>query len=360
VNPSLGSGGAGESRIADVITSWARHADLDVERLEATAGRPSLVARSTAGGGGRSLLLCGHLDTVGTGGMTQPFVPVVDGDRLYGRGAYDMKAGLAAALVAAREVNRLRLPGQVIVAAVADEEYSSLGASEILDRVHAGAAVVTEPTELEVATAHKGFVWTEIEVVGLAAHGSRPHLGRDAILKTGPLLVAVSELNDRLRRRVHPTLGNGCVHASLIHGGREESSIPDRCMLTLERRTLPGETVAEVERDVAELLARCRGADPEFEATARTTFARSAMEVPDDSLIARAMSRAVEAVLDRPALPVGLSFWADSALLADAGIPTVLFGPPGEGAHADVEWVSLRGTVDCTRTLIRAAQDFCR
>jgi acetylornithine deacetylase len=360
VNPSLVPGGAGESRIADVITSWARNAGLDVERLEATAGRPSLVIRSTTGSGGRSLLLCGHLDTVGAGGMTEPFVPVVDGDRLFGRGAYDMKAGLAAALVAAREANRLRLPGQVIVAAVADEEYSSLGASEILDRVHADAAVVTEPTELEVATAHRGFVWTEIEVVGLAAHGSRPHLGRDAILKTGPLLVAVSELNDRLRGRVHPTLGNGFVHASLIHGGREESSIPDRCTLTLERRTLPGETVTDVERDVAELLARCRDTDPEFEATARTTFARSAMEVPDDSLIARTMSRAVEAVLDRPAPAVGLSFWADSALLTDAGIPTVLFGPRGEGAHADVEWVSLRGTVDCTRTLIHAAQDFCR
>jgi hypothetical protein len=169
---------------------------------------------------GGALLLCGHLDTVGAGGMTAPFVPVVDGDRLYGRGAYDMKAGLAAALVAAREANRLRLPGQVIVAAVADEEYSSLGASEILDRVHVDAAVVTEPTELEVATAHRGFVWTEIEVIGLAAHGSRPHLGRDAILKTGPLLVAVSELNDRLRGRVHATLGNGFVHASLIHGVR--------------------------------------------------------------------------------------------------------------------------------------------
>jgi acetylornithine deacetylase len=289
--------------------------------------------------------------------MSDPFTPVIDGGRLYGRGAYDMKAGLAAALIACREASRRGL--EVTVAAVADEEHSSLGVQEILRHVRADAAIVTEPTELTVATAHRGFVWTEISVSGVAAHGSRPHLGVDAIMKTGPVLTALAGLNERLRGREHPRLGHGFVHASIIRGGREESTIPDHCTLTIERRTLPGETVEDAERDIAELLDRCRAADPALRVSSRTTLARAPFEVPDDQPIVQAVARAAAGTAGRPAELAGASYWADAAFIAGAGIPTVLFGPDGDGAHAREEWVSLAGTVACARTLTATALDFC-
>ncbi|GAA0646218.1 ArgE/DapE family deacylase [Kutzneria viridogrisea] len=352
VNPSLVPGAAGETRIAEYVAEWARSAGLSVRVVEETAGRPSVIVRTNRGGPGRSLLLGGHLDTVGFGEMADPLRPRIDGDRLYGRGGYDMKAGLAAALVACREANNGELAGEVIVAAVADEEHASLGVQEVLRHVRADAAIVCEPTELVVATAHKGFVWTEIEVIGRAAHGSRPHLGEDAIMKTGPVLVELDRLNQELRVRQHPRLGPGTLHASLITGGREESTVPDRCLLTVERRTLPGETVAEVERDVADLLARCTG----VRATSRTTLAREPFETPDDSAIVGAVLSA----LGEGAELGGVSYWADSAFISAAGIPTVLFGPGGDGAHAAVEWVSLTDTLVCARVLADTARAFCR
>src|SRR3954447_11293820 len=355
-NPSLVPGAAGESTIAGYVADWAEAAGLAAEIVEATPGRPSVLVRS-GGRSARSLLLCGHLDTVGTGEMEDPLTPVVDGDRLYGRGAYDMKAGLAAALIACREAARSRL--EVIVAAVAHEEHSSLGVQEILRHVWANAAIVTEPTELTVATAHRGFVWTEFSVTGVAAHGSRPHLGVDAIMKTGPILTGLADLNERLRGRVHPRLGQGFVHASIIGGGREESTIPDRCALTIERRTLPGETVDDAERDIAELLDRCRAADPALRVSSRTTLAREPFEVADDEAIVQAVARSATAATGRPAELAGASYWADAAFIAAAGIPTVLFGPDGDGAHAAVEWVSIPGTVACARALTAAAADFC-
>jgi len=360
-NPSLVPGAAGESQIAAYVADWAKGAGLTAEIMEETPGRPSVVVRSGASSGAgsaRSLLLCGHLDTVGVSEMSDPLSPVVRGGRLYGRGAYDMKGGLAAALVACREAARRGL--DVIVAAVADEEHSSLGVQEVLRHVRADAAIVTEPTELTVATAHRGFVWTEISVTGVAAHGSRPHLGVDAIMKTGPVLTALDDLNERLRGREHPRLGRGFVHASLIEGGREESTIPDFCTLTIERRTLPGETTEDTERDIAGLLDRCRAADPALRVSSRTTLARAPFEVADDEPIVQAVARAAEATTGKPAELAGASYWADAAFIAAAGIPTVLFGPDGDGAHAREEWVSLPGTVACGQALTAAALDFCQ
>src|SRR5688572_32106369 len=166
VNPSLVPGGAGEREIAGFVAEWARAAGLEADVLESTPGRPSVLVRARGGGGGRTLLLCGHLDTVNVEGMRDPHTPRIDGDRLHGRGAYDMKAGLAAALIACRDAAALGLAGDVVVAAVADEEHASLGIQEVLRCVQADAAVVTEPTELELVVAHKGFVWMQVEVQG--------------------------------------------------------------------------------------------------------------------------------------------------------------------------------------------------
>lgn len=358
VNPSLVPGAAGEAEMASYVAGWAARAGLAAEVVEATAGRPSVIVR-TGSGAGRTLMLCGHLDTVGVGGMTDPLTPRIEGDRLYGRGAYDMKAGLAAALIACRDAARMGLPGNVVVAAVADEEHASLGVQEVLTQQGADAAIVTEPTELAVATSHKGFAWVEITVTGLAAHGSRPHLGVDAIRKTGPILVALDRLDRALSERAHPRLGPGSLHASLIEGGREESTIPDRCVLTFERRTLPGESRADIDKEIDELLDACRAGDAALEAAARTTLYREPFETPDTAPIVRTVADAAAEVLGSPQELTGVSYWADSAFIAAAGIPTVLFGPRGEGAHAEVEWVGLDSTVACARVLTAAARDFC-
>jgi acetylornithine deacetylase/succinyl-diaminopimelate desuccinylase-like protein len=359
VNPSLVPDGAGETAMAHFIAGWAADAGLESEWLEAAEGRPSVIVRSRGGGGGRTLLLCGHIDTVGVEGMEDPFVARIDGDRLHGRGAYDMKAGVAAALVACREAAGLGLAGDVVVAAVADEEHASIGVREALASVSADAAIVTEPTEMELGVAHKGFVWLEIEVTGQAAHGSRPHLGVDAIVKSGPILTGIGRLDARLAERVHPLLGAGSVHASLIEGGLELSTYPDRCKVGLERRTLPGDTGASVEGEIAELLESCRADDPALVAESSMLLVREPLEIARDAPIVGIVSNAAAEVLGSPPPIIGASYWADSAFIAAHGIPTVLFGPGGEGAHALEEWVSIQDTIACTRVLSGVAAEFC-
>src|SRR3954470_17735396 len=265
VNPALVPGGAGEPEIARFVVAWAEENGLAAEVLEATPGRPSVVVRKREARG-RTLMLCAHLDTVGVEGMSDPHAPRIEGDRLYGRGAYDMKSGLAAALIACRDAE-----GDVLVAAVADEEHASLGVQEVLASHTADAAIVTEPTERTLIVAHKGFVWIELEIEGRAAHGSRYEEGVDAIVKAGPVLTAIGELDTRLAEHTHPLLGRGSVHASLIEGGAELSSYPARCAIGLERRTLPGETAAEVEAEIGRMV--------EGAATQRTLLVREPFAV---------------------------------------------------------------------------------
>ncbi|MBE2316499.1 M20/M25/M40 family metallo-hydrolase [Solirubrobacter sp. CPCC 204708] len=347
VNPALVRGGAGEGAIASFVADWAAGCGLAVTRLEAVAGRPSVVVRAPGSGGGRTLLLCGHLDTVGVGGMAgDPFAARVDGDRLHGRGAYDMKAGVAAALLACRAAAELQLRGDVLVACVADEEHASLGVQEVLAAgVRADGAIVTEPTGGEVIVAHKGFVWSKLTFRGRAAHGSRPDEGADAIVAAGPALVRLAELDAGLPS--HALLGRASVHASLIRGGVELSSYPGECVLSIERRTLPGETVADVEAEVAALIGSA-------DASARTLLAREPFAIdPSHEFVRRVRGAAGEAPV------AGAAYWTDAAFIAAAGIPTVLYGPGGDGAHADVEWVSLSDTAAVTRTLVAVAQEFC-
>jgi acetylornithine deacetylase len=345
VNPSLVEGGAGEAEIARFVAAWASERGLEVSLLERTPGRPSVLVRAPGRGGGRTLLLCGHLDTVGVAGMGgDPFTPRVERDRLYGRGAYDMKAGLSAALSACAQAAQRGLAGDVVVAAVADEEHASLGVQEALGAVHADAAIVTEPTEREVVVAHKGFVWTEIIVNGVAAHGSRPDLGRDAIVAAAPVLERLGRLDDALGAVTHPLLGRGSVHASLISGGDDLATYPSRCVLSIERRTLPGETLdGEVERLI-------EGVD----ASARTLLVREPFAVDPEAEIVRLVQAAAGG-----ARLAGRPFWTDAAFIAAAGIPTVLFGPGGAGAHADEEWVSVPDTLAVEQALVDVADRFC-
>ncbi|HET9461248.1 MAG TPA: ArgE/DapE family deacylase [Gaiellaceae bacterium] len=360
INPDVVPGGSGEAAVARFVADWCERAGLETTLSETAPGRPNVVAVARGSGGGRSLILNAHMDTVGVAGMTDPFVPRLEGGRLYGRGSYDMKGSLAACMLATVAAKERGLGGDVILTAVCDEEFASVGTEAVAASVQADAAIVTEPTELQIAVAHRGFVALEVEVFGRAAHGSRPHLGIDAIAKMGRVLVGIEELDTRLRSNpTHPFVGSGSVHASLIEGGQEFSSYPARCLLQAERRTIPGESVGLVEQELREIVARAGEGDPDFSAEVRAPISRNPFEVAVDEGIVEAVRRHATSVLGSTPETVGVSFWADSALLADAGIPTVLFGPIGEGAHAETEWVDVESLERCAKIYVAVAKEFC-
>ena len=361
VNPSLVPGGAGEGEIAKAIAGELAGCGCTVELTDVAPGRPNVVGVLAGRRPGRTLLLCGHIDTVGVTGMAAPFSPVLRDGRLYGRGAVDMKGGVAAMLGAARvlaESGGLEA-GRLIVGAVADEEYTSLGAEALVRSVRADAAVVTEPTDLAVAVGHKGFSWVEVTTRGRAAHGSRPLEGRDAILRMGRVLGRLEALDRALQAHPpHPLLGTASLHASLIEGGRELSTYPDRCILSIERRTLPGEPIEVGPREVDAILEDLVREDGELEVESRFLFGRLAYETPAGhelpGLLESALSHA-----GRPARRGGVSFWTDAAVLGHAGIPTVIFGPGGVGLHAIEEHVRVDEVLACRDALVEVARAFC-
>jgi len=360
INPDLVPGGAGEAAIARFVAHWLEQAGLAVEIDEPVPGRPSVVAIAYGTGGGQTLMLNAHMDTVGIAGMERPHDPVVQGSRLYGRGAFDMKGGLAAIMFAAAAAKKQQLRGDVILTAVSDEEYASIGTASIVKRWHADAAIVTEPTGLEICIAHKGFIWLEIETRGIAAHGSLPDLGVDAIVKMGKVLVGLEELDRSLRSAPsHRLLGSGSLHASLISGGQELSSYPERCVLSVERRTIPGETAQDVESQIRQILDQLAASDAAFNAALRTTLLRPAFEVSQDEPIVQVVRRHTAAIPGQEPGIIGATAWMDSAILSAAGIPTVIFGPGGEGAHAVVEWVDLEQVQRCAEVLVASAEEFC-
>jgi acetylornithine deacetylase len=291
-------------------------------------------------------MLNAHLDTVGVAAMAEPFAARVEEGRMYGRGAGDMKGALAAAMLALRDARDAGLRGDVMLAAVADEELGSLGTETVLDRVRVDACIVCEPTDLRLAVAHRGFVAFEIETHGVAAHGSRADIGVDAIAKMGPVLVGLAQLGAGLQDGgTHPLLGARSLHAGVIAGGQEVFSYPARCVLAGERRTLPGETVDDVEQE----LRRIAG-----DADVRITVAREPFAIDERHELVRAVAEAagVETV-------VGVPFWTDAGLTAAAGIPTVLFGPVGDGYHGAVEWVDLASLERCREVYAAAAARLC-
>jgi acetylornithine deacetylase len=360
INPDVVSSGSGEAAVARFVAEWCERADLETSLEDVAPGRPNVVAVARGRGSGRSLMLNAHTDTVGVAGMTDPFTPRTEGHRLYGRGAYDMKGSLAACMLATAEAARRGFAGDVVLTAVADEEFASVGTVAVAADVRTDAAIVTEPTEMQVVVAHRGFVSLEIETRGRAAHGSRPEIGIDAIAKMGRVLVGIEQLDARLRATpTHAYLSSGSVHASIIEGGQEYSSYPARCVLQAERRTIPGETIPMVERELHGILDGAGVGDDDFSAELRLLASREPFEVAESEAIVELVRRNAGAVLGAVPALVGVPFWADSALLAEAGIPTVLFGPRGEGAHAELEWVEIADLESCVEIYVAAAAEFC-
>jgi acetylornithine deacetylase len=353
VNPALVPGAAGEREIAGFVAEWLRARGLEVSLLGPEA-RPSVVGVARGRGGGASLMLCAHTDTVSVAGMSSPHSPRIEDGRLYGRGAFDMKGGLAAIMQAAAAAAALDLRGDVIVAAVSDEEYASDGVQDVLAGWRADACIVTEPTDLRACIAHKGFIWAEIETHGVAAHGSRVDLGVDAIAGMGPVLAGIPALQERLNASPHPLLGPGSLHASLISGGIELSSYPDRCVLSVERRTVPGETAESVEAELRELLALAPvGGD------VRMGLVREPFSVdPDAPIVTTLLSAATDVLGNAPAVYAETP-WMDSAFTSAAGIPTVVFGAGGAGAHALEEYADLASLGSLVEVLIATVRRFC-
>ena len=362
-NPSLVPGGPGEAGCAHVLAEVLGGWGFRLEWQEVVDGRANLLARiGTPQAGAPILLFNGHLDVVGVEGMHHsPFAPVTKGDLLYGRGSCDMKAGIAVMCVAAWQAAQQPIRGEIVVAAVIDEEYESLGTRAMLERgLRADVAVVTEPTRLAICPAHRGFVWLEFVFTGRAAHGSRYDLGIDAIQQAATVLTALERVQQVvLPTRTHPLLGRASLHASTITGGAGWSTYPEACTLCVERRTVPGETTASVMHEVEMLLADLRRTDPTLSVTV-SGRGQLPSDVAVDAPLVRRLSNASASVRGAAPAIEGLSAWTDAALLNDAGIPAVCFGPGDIAlAHAATEYVPLTEIDIATAVLTAFAIDWC-
>ena len=360
VNPTLVSGGAGEQAIAEFLSCYLRNEGIQSELQPVAPGRFNLLATVQGSSPGPRVLLNGHLDTVSIAGMKTPLEPILQDGRVYGRGAQDMKGGLAAAVAALLALSRHRenWKGEVVLAAVADEEDLSLGTTCFLEHWPQDRpfdfALVLEPTDLQVATAHKGFAWVEVTTYGKAAHGSRPADGVDAIRLMGRVLGHLDRLDRDLQSRpLHHLLGSGSLHASLIQGGRQWSSYPDRCHLKYERRTVPPETRETVESEFERILRDCRQQDGRFRGEASLVFAREPFEADPDQDILQRFHSTARSQRPRHVRWGSVSFWTDAALLAGACIPTLVFGPRGAGLHSLEEYVVAEDLSDCAEIIYR-------
>jgi acetylornithine deacetylase len=358
-NPVIAPGGPGEGAAASLLAGVLARWGFDVELQEVAPGRPNVIAR-TGKRGGPALMFNGHLDVVGTEGMVHPpFEPAIRDGRIYGRGSADMKGGIAAMCAAAARAASAT-NAELVIAAVIDEENESLGTRALVDRgIRADAAIVTEPTQLSIMPAHRGFVWLEIDLRGRAAHGSRYDIGVDAIRHAGLLLAELDALEEKvLVTRTHPLLGRASLHASLVHGGIGMSTYPDRCLLSIERRTVPGESTAAVVDEVRGAFARVAARRPAFDASVRVITAQGPSDVSPDAEVVQSLARAIEGE-GMPVAIAGMSAWTDAAILNEAGIPSICFGPGDiKLAHAAEEWVPVAEIERATAVLTRMALDF--
>lgn len=363
INPAFSGGTTDERDVAAYVRAAMDGMGMETHAHEPAPGRVSVVGRLRGTGGGPSLLLYAHHDTVGIAGMPDPWSAEVRGGRMYGRGAYDMKCGLAACLAAVKSIAESGVPlaGDLLIASVADEEEASLGMMEVLRHHTADAAVLTEPTELAMVVAHKGFCWIEVETEGFAAHGSAWQVGVDANLRMGRILGRLEALGARLvGSEPHPVVGPPSLHAAMVDGGTGWSTYAARCRLRIERRTVPGETEADALAEVQRIVDGLAAEDPAFRATVRPVLSRPPWEARAGAAITDVVGRAAQGVLGRAPVRTGAAYWMDAALLGAAGIDAVVIGPAGEGAHGAVEWVDLESVRQTAEILVQTARDFCR
>jgi acetylornithine deacetylase len=362
-NPSLEPDGPGEIECAEYMAMKMRELGLSAKIYKISDKHANAVGVLKGKGTGKRLLLNAHMDTVGIAGMTYPFSGKLEKDRVYGRGSQDMKGSLAAMLAVVKTLkdNNITLDGDLIIAGVADEEYSSKGTIDLLKHYTADATIVTEPTNFSLVTAHRGFIWYEVETIGRAAHGSRYDIGIDANMHMGRFVAELDKLEQKLHlEKKHPLVGLPSLHASVINGGTDISTYSARCNLKIERRTVPGENPKEITAELNSIIKKLKRDDPKFEATVKTILMRSPYEVSRNCNIVSISKSVLENYHNKPCTLEGAPFWTDAAIFTDSGIDTVILGPVGDGLHAEEEWVDVNSLCDLTKILTEISVRFCR
>lgn len=362
-NPALEEGAPGERALAEQLQRLVEPWGFRTELLDHGGDRASLLATRPGRGGGRSLMVNAHIDTVGVAGMADPFSGELRDGRVWGRGAQDTKGGVAAALAMAKALAEEDPPlrGDLVLAFVADEEHASLGTSAVLERTTTDAAIVLEPSELDVCIAHRGFGVFRLRTHGRTAHGGRPDLGIDANLHMGRVLAGLDELRTAWSRGPsHPLLGPASLHVPLLSGGRQLFIYADECTAELEVRTIPGQSAAQLRAELEDTLDRLRGADADFGADLEEVLWQPPYEIDPARPIVTTVRRAAEAVRGEPVPLIGHGWWEDSALLGLAGIDAVVLGPTGGGLHTEEEWVDAQSVVDLSNILRQTALEYCK
>lgn len=362
INPGLAPGGAGEQEMAEYMGGCLRKLGMDVEVYELAPKTWNAVGLLEGRGSGRSLMLTGHLDTVGVGEMRDPFSADIRDGKLYGRGSCDMKSGLAAILGAVKALRDagLQPAGDLYVAGAADEEYLSAGSEQLAQAYPVDGVVVAEPSGFYLVRAHKGFIWFEVETFGYAAHGSNYVDGVDAITRMGRFLVELEKLAlEQQSSEEYPLLGPPSLHASLIEGGVELSTYPPSCKVKIEWRTVPGQTEEALRGLLEAISTRLKAQDPGYRVEVRTLFVRHPFQVPEDAPVVQSVVRQAEKVLGRAPEFEGMGGWADTSLFERAGMDALIFGPDGGGAHAAVEYADLESVFKTAEIFARVIMDFC-
>ncbi len=362
INPELVPDGPGEIQIADYIAEELTKCGLEPRIYQLKSKRCNAVAVLKGSGGGPSLMFNGHMDTVGVEGMRDPFSAEIRDGKLYGRGAQDMKGSLAAMLATFKALtdSKVQLKGDLVFAAVADEEHGSIGTEAVIQKYRTDAAIVTEPSGLDIGLAHRGFYVFEITTRGFATHGSLYQEGIDANMHMGRIMAELDHLSQALLRgKKHPLVGPPSLHVPLISGGQGLFIYSDNCTISVERRTLPGETHEEVMGEMSSILAKVGKEDKTFKPTLTEIMHRESYEIAHEAEIVQVLTEVASRLLNREPAFTGHQWWEDSALLGEAGIKTVIFGPKGAGAHSYEEWVDIQSVIDTATILTETAIRFC-
>lgn len=360
-----------EKAVAEFLKGFLEGEGVDARLRYAEKDRPNVIAVIKGTGGGRSLMLNGHTDTVPAYEMDiAPFTPKVEGGKLYGRGALDMKGGLGAMAMTLVAFDRakVRLKGDLILTAVVGEEEKSEGTEDIVLRgPKADMAIVGEPTDLEIQPSHRGLEWLDIHFYGKAAHGGQADRGVNAISKAAKFVNAVeTDLLPKLRERRSRHTQPPTLNMGVIRGGQQPSSVADHCVIKMDRRWVPEETLDQVFGELYAIFDRIKAEDPEFKAELKRdpvnmkTMTHVPNVVPRNHPLVRSLQDSVAEVTGKPAKTTTFWGWTDAALLTHfAKTPAVVFGPGGAGAHSRVEYVYTDDLVRCMHVYSKVAADMC-
>jgi len=363
VNPELETTGPGEEEIGKYISDELSALGVDVEIQEVQPGRFNVIGIISGSGGGKSLMLNAHMDTVGVSGMQNPFSGKIENGRLYGRGSYDMKGSIAAILATAKKLTEknIRLSGELILSFVVDEEFESIGARELVKKYKTDSAIVTEPSDLNVCLAHRGFGVFKIVTHGKIAHGGKHREGIDANLKMGLILAELNQLANQLPdRKKHALCGEASLHVPLIEGGKSLFIYSDECTAHVERRTLPGESESEVLGEFEQILQKCKANDEPLRTTVESVIWRNPYEIERDRPIVQSLMKSAQNQTGRNPKFIGHTWWEDSAIFGQADIETVIFGPKGGGIHEETEWVEIDSVVQLSDVLWDVVFGYCK